>query len=157
MVLLDNCACPRIEVYTKSGRKDQLTPHEVYGTYSRRAEKVNGRPFYTSDGYGGSYGIWWYQGFADQTHPKYQWQIGKTSNKGKCLKREANLQDVNCPQNLKHWSWMVVDYHKHAELWYQHGYDLGVRCFLDDDLKDHVQSHANNEIPKIVNLLASEP
>ena len=68
MLLLDNCACSRIEVYSQSGKK--YHPY-LYGTYLRRADKVNGRPFYISDAYGGKYGIWWVQDITPN-----QWQIG---------------------------------------------------------------------------------
>ena len=85
MVLLDNCACSRIEVYSQSGKK--YHPY-LYGTYLRRAEKVNGRPFYISDAYGGKYGIWWDQ---DDSYPKYQWVIGYSSRQGYLA---SNLQDL---------------------------------------------------------------
>ena len=75
MVLSDNCACSRIEVYSQSGKK--YHPY-LYGTYLRRAEKVNGRPFYISDAYGGKYGIWWVQDITPN-----QWQIGYSKDKGK--------------------------------------------------------------------------
>ena len=155
--ILDNCACPRIEVYSQSGKKHGHP--RLYGTYSRRAEKVNGWPFYTSDAYGGRYGIWWYQ---EDTYPVYQWQIGYSSNKGRNYPLALNIQDVECPQSLKLFSWWM-----NTGGWYTFGYDLGSRCLPNDDLDDikldiyeptsYTPSHAKTEIPKIVNILTSNP
>ena len=165
MVLLGNCACSRIEVYSISGKKDYPT---IYGTYLRQAEKVNGRPFYTSDAYGGKFGIWWLQ---DDTYPVYQWQIGYSSKKGGGDCFAANVKDADCPQSLKHFSWWIM---YGDERWRLIGYDLGIRCHPDDDLKGHEgkldlkkvagnepkshdQSPANTKITKILTLLISKP
>ena len=69
-----------------------------------------------------------------------------------------NIQDVDCPQSLKLFSWWMNTGH-----WYNFGYDLGSRCLLNDDLDvikldsyeptNHAMSHAKTEIPKIVNIL----
>ena len=131
MVLLDNCACSRIEVYSQSGEK--YHPF-LYGTYLRSAEKVNGRPFYISDAYGGKYGIWW----AQDITPK-QWQIGYSSDKGKDNGWASNLQDVDCPQSLKHFSWWmnsiyIIDSYQQ---WRTVGYALDIRCLPDDNFKGH--------------------
>ena len=146
MVLLDNCACSRIEIYSHSGKK--FHP-ELYGPYLRRAENVNGRPFYASDAYGGRYGIWWYQ---DDTYPYYQWQIGYSSKKGGNHPMAANIQDVDCPQKLKLFSWWMNN-----GGWYTVGYDLGIRCLPNDEPTSHPQSHAETKILKIVNLSTSKP
>ena len=166
MVLSDNCACPRIEVYSQSGEKDHP---DLYGIYSRRAEKVNGRTFYTSDSYGGRFGIWWTQ---DDTYPTYQWEIGYSSDASKDKGWAINLQDVDCPQNLKRFSWLV--YIDKNQQWRRVGYSLGIRCLSDDGLKNqkrkpggptldaiapssHAQSHAETEIFKIMTLFISKP
>ena len=70
-----------------------------------------------------------------------------------------NIQDVDCPQSLKLFSWWMNTGH-----WYNFGYDLGSRCLPNDDLDvikfdsyeptSHALSHAKTEIPKIVNILA---
>ena len=132
----------------------------------RSTEKVNGRPFYTSDAYGGNYGIWWVK---DLSEPYYQWVIGHSSNKGRNDPLAANLQDVDCPQSLKHFSWwMYIDSKEH---WRVVGYNLGIRCLADDDLKEHQmnldvlkldgneptsydQSPARTKISKIVTLIS---
>ena len=158
MVITGNCACSRIEVYTRSGRKDHA---QLYGTYLRQDENVNGRPFYTSDAYEGKYGIWWYE---DDSIPVYEWQIGYSSKKGgdDCL--AANVKDADCPQSLKHFSWWIL---YGDERWRLIGYDLGIRCHPDDEGKLDVKKLDGNEptrldqspatkIPKIVNLLISK-
>ena len=131
----------------------------------RKAEKVNGRSFYKSDAYGGKYGIWWDQ---DDSYPKYQWVIGYSSRTGYLA---SNLQDIDCPQSLKHFSWwMNIDQNQQ---WRTVGYALGIRCLHDNDLKGHemkldviklndneltnnAQSHAKTNIPEIVFLLTSK-
>ena len=133
----------------------------------RQAENVNGRPFYKSDAYRGKFGIWWYQ---DDTHPRYEWKIGLSSGKFKDKGWAINLQDVDCPQTLKHFSWWMSS----SGRWYTAGYALGIRCLPDDDRKPHErkfdiikwdeyertsydQSHAETEIRKIMTLFISKP
>ena len=160
MFFLDNCACSRIEVYSQNGRKIH---HELYGHYLRQAENVNGRPFYKSDAYGGKFGIWWYQ---DDTHPRYEWKIGFSSGRFSDKGWAINLQDVDCPQTLKHFSWWMSS----SGRWYTAGYALGVRCLPDDDRKQHERkfdvikldgyeptSHAITEIREIMTLFISKP
>ena len=131
MVLLDNCACSRIEVYSQSGEK--YHPY-LYGTYLRRAEKVNGRPFYTSDDH--IHGIWWYQ---DNSRPRYEWKMGHSSDKGTTVGWASNLQDVDCPQSTKNFSWWmnsiyIIDSYQQ---WRTVGYALDIRCLPDDNFKGH--------------------
>ena len=133
----------------------------------RQAENVNGRPFYKSDAYRGKFGIWWYQ---DDTHPRYEWKIGLSSGRFKDKGRAINLQDVDCPQTLKHFSWWMSS----SGRWYTAGYALGVRCLPGDEFKHYEmkldvikldgyeptrydQSRAETEIHKIMTLFISKP
>ena len=132
----------------------------------RQAENVNGRPFYKSDAYRGKFGIWWYQ---DDTYPRYEWKIGLSSGQFSDKAWAINLQDVDCPQTLKNFSWWIS-----SGRWYTARYALGIRCHSDHDLKHHErkfdvkkldgyeptrydQSHAETEIRKTMTLFISKP
>ena len=126
--VLDNCACPRIEVYSpKYPNGDHRYPNQpqIFGIYSKRFEKVNNRAFYTSEAYGGHYGIWWCH---DSDYPLLQWNIGQTNEKGQCRGFGANFQEAVCPQSLSGYTWWLY-YGKPG--WLAPGKGLAVRCVSD--------------------------
>ena len=55
--------------------------------------------------------------------------FGYSSKKGRNYPLALNIQDVDCPQSLKLFSWWMNTGH-----WYNFGYDLGSRCLPNDDL-----------------------
>ena len=112
---LDEC-CVHIEVYY--GTKNEAYDHqsEVYGTYTKLSESVNGRSHYQSDFDDGYYGIWWCGQF---------WMIGYTSKLGQCTGHAYTNEDEKCVHNVG-WNWLYNDYNVNA--WVEAGEGLGVRC-----------------------------
>ena len=98
--------------------------------------------------------------------------MGHSSDKGTTVGWASNLQDVECPQSLKNFSWWI--YIDDRQQWRTVGYAFAIRCLPDTDIKDqerkpyglkldaiapssHVQSHDETEILKTTTLFISKP
>ena len=114
---LDEC-CVHIEVYYKTKNEAYDYRSEVYGTYTKLSESVNGRSHYQSDFDDGYYGIWWCGNYA--------WNIGPTSHLGQCFGSALTKEDEKCVHNVG-WNWFYSNLAK-AKAWIEAGEGLGVRC-----------------------------
>ena len=115
---LDEC-CVHIEVYYETKNEAYDYQSEVYGTYTKLSESVNGRSHYQSDfddGEVGKLGVWWCADYS-------VWMIGPTSVLGQCQGFAYNTEDVQCPQNAE-WNWFYTD----GQAWVEAGEGLGVKC-----------------------------
>ena len=118
---LDEC-CVHIEVYYGTKNEAYDYQSEVYGTYTKLSESVNGRSHYQSDFDNGAYGIWWCGAF---------WMISETSNLGTCYGGVGTIADINekCVHNVG-WDWEYAD----GDAWTLAGEGLGVKCTSKHDL-----------------------
>ena len=111
---LDEC-CIHIEVYYETKNEAYDYQSEVYGTYTKLSESVNGRSHYQSDFDDGYYGIWWGECNV--------WMISETSHVGQCSGDAYTTEDEKCVHNVG-WNWLYGD----GQNWFEAGEGLGVRC-----------------------------
>ena len=117
--LLDEC-CVHIEVYYETKNEAYDHQSEVYGTYTKLSESVNGRSHYQSDFDDGYYGIWWGECNA--------WMISSASV-GQCTGLAYTAEDEKCVHIMGedfwlYWNWLYSDGQNFIEA----GEGLGVRC-----------------------------
>ena len=112
---LEEC-CVHIEVYYETKNEAYDYQSEVYGTYTKLSESVNGRSHYQSDFDDGYYGIWWCVDYS-------AWMISWTSELGQCLGFAYTTEDEKCVHNVG-WNWLYGD----GVNWIDAGEGLGVRC-----------------------------
>ena len=121
--ILDEC-CVHIEVYYETKNEAYENQFQVYGTYTKLSETVNGHSHYQSDFDGGGFGIWWC--YDDYMSLSY-WTISDTIDLGECLGYVGSISGIleKCVHNVG-WNWEYVDEYSNA--WMEAGEGLGIRC-----------------------------
>ena len=90
--------------------------YSMYGIYTKTNDAKKGRNVYQSDFKNGMYSIWWCGN---------SWQIGLTSDKGKCRGNAKTSLDVKCVSNTGH-TWRY--YQLETKTWHSADDGLGIRC-----------------------------
>ena len=112
---LDGC-CTQVEVYYQTQNDAYDKYSEVYGTYTKLSDLVNGFSHYQSDFDNGAYGIWWCGEF---------WMFDETSSLGTCVGLVGTIADIDekCVHNVG-WDWEYAD----GDEWILAGEGFGIKC-----------------------------